>query len=151
MATKLSVSLRKKSIHNLLFLAHKFLAFLEAVRFPFYVDDGAVMHDAIQYGGGNGDVGKDFVPLREGFVGSENSGGFFIAPCNQLKEEVCPLNVHREIADFVDNQHPVLGENFLLTFMAVLKKIFHLAYLLKDLIWLFSSKSAKDVYSGMQK
>ena len=141
----------KKSVYDLLLLAHKFLSFLETVRLALDVDHSAVMQDTLQDSEGNGDVGKDLVPLGEGLVGGEDSGGLLIASGNQLEKQICALNVHREIADFVDNQHPVLGENFLLTFMAVLKKIFHLAYLLKDLIWLFSSKSAKDVYSGMQK
>ena len=66
--TKSSVSLLKKRVHNLLFLAHKFLAFFQAVGLTFDFDDGAVMQDAVQDGGGNGNVGKDFIPLREGLV-----------------------------------------------------------------------------------
>ena len=53
----------KKSIHDLLFLAHKFLALLEAVRLAFDVDHRAVMKDTIQDGGGDGDVGKDIISL----------------------------------------------------------------------------------------
>ena len=41
--TKLSVSLLKKSVHDLLFLAHKFLAFFQAIRLTLDVDNGAVM------------------------------------------------------------------------------------------------------------
>ena len=50
MMTKLSVSLLKKSVHDMLFLAHEFLAFLETVRFAPDVDDGAVMQDTIEDG-----------------------------------------------------------------------------------------------------
>ena len=93
MVTKLSVSLLKKSVHNLLLLAHKFLAFLETVRLAFDVDHSAVMQDTIQDGGGNGDVGKDLVPLGKGFIGSENGGGLLIPSGNQLEKQICALNV----------------------------------------------------------
>ena len=49
-----------------MFLAHEFLASLQAVRLALDADDGAVMRDAIQDGGGNGNAGKDLVPLGEG-------------------------------------------------------------------------------------
>ena len=64
----------KKSVHDLLFLAHEFLAFLQAVRLTLDVDNGAVMQYTIQDGGGDGDVGKDLVPLGEGLVGGKDGG-----------------------------------------------------------------------------
>ena len=67
--TKSAAALLKKSVHDLLLLAHKFLAFFQTVRLALDVDNGAVMQDAVQDGGGDGDIGKDLVPLREGFVG----------------------------------------------------------------------------------
>ena len=111
----------KKSVHDLLLLAHKFLAFLETVRLAFDVNNGAVMQDAIQDGGGNSDVGKDLVPLGEGFIGSKDGRGLLIAPGNQLEKQICALNVHREIADFVDDQHPVFGQHFEFVWQTVLK------------------------------
>jgi len=48
--------LLKKSVHDLLFLAHKFLALLQAVRLALDVNDSAVMQYTIQDGGGDGDV-----------------------------------------------------------------------------------------------
>ena len=124
MVTKLGVSLLKKSVHDLLLLAHKFLAFLEAVRLAFDVDHSTVMQDTIQDGGGDGDVGKDLVPLGEGLIGGEDGGGLLIASGNQLEKQIRALNVHREIADFVDNQHPVPGEDFKLVRQTVLKMCF---------------------------
>ena len=56
----------------MLLLAHKFLEFLESVRLALDVNDSAVMQNTIQDGGGNGDVGKDFVPLGESLIGSED-------------------------------------------------------------------------------
>ena len=52
----------------MLFLAHKFLSLLQAVGLTFDVDDGAAMQDAVRDGGGNGNVGKDLIPLGEGLV-----------------------------------------------------------------------------------
>ena len=118
---KLSVSLLKKSVHDMLFLAHEFLSFLETVRFALDVDDGAVMQDTIEDGGGNGNVGKDLVPLGEGLIGSEDGGSFLIASGNQLEKQICALNVHGEIANLIDNQHSVLGQHFKLVWEAVLK------------------------------
>ena len=121
---KLSVSLLEKSVHNVLFMAHKFFPFLEAVRFSLNVYDSAVVQDAIQNGRSDGDVGKDLIPLGEGLVGSKDGGGFLIAPGNQLKKEIRPFNVHRKRADFVDNQHSVLGQDFELIRQTVLKMSF---------------------------
>ncbi len=59
----------KKSVHDLLFLTHKFFAFFQPVRLALDVDNGAVMQDTIQNSGGDGDVGKDLIPLGEGLVG----------------------------------------------------------------------------------
>ena len=111
----------KKSVHDLLLLAHKFLTFLEAIRFALDVNDGAVMQNPVQDNGSNGDVGKDFVPLGEGLIGSEDGGGLLIAPGNQLEEEVSPLNVHREVSNLINNEHFVLGQYFELVWQAVLE------------------------------
>lgn len=56
----------KKNVDDLLFLAHEFLASLQAVRLALDADGGAVMRNAIQDGGDNGNAGKDLVPLGEG-------------------------------------------------------------------------------------
>ena len=123
-------------------MAHKFLAFLEAVRLAFDVNNGAVMQDTIQDSGGNGDVGKDLVPLGEGLIGSEDGGGLLIASGNQLEKQISALNVHGEIADFVDNQHPVLGQHFELVRQAVF--IMRFFELLNELV-------AIDVVSGKEE
>ena len=121
MVTKLSVSLFKKSVHDLLLLAHKFLSLLEPVRLTFDVDHSAVMQDTVQDGGGNGDVSKNLVPLGEGLIGSEDGGGLLIPPGNQLEEQIRALDVHREISNFIDDKHLVPGEDFQPVRQAVLK------------------------------
>ena len=37
------------------------------------------------------------------------------------EKQICTLNVHREVTDFVNNQHPVSGEDFKPVRQAVLK------------------------------
>ena len=105
----------------MLFLAHKFFAFFQAVRFTFDVDDGAVMQNAVQDSGGDGNVGKDLIPLGEGLVGSEDSRCLLIPPGNELEEQVCALDVHREITDLVNDEHPILGQNLEFIRQAVLE------------------------------
>ena len=113
----------------MLFLAHKFFAFFQAVRLTLDVDNGAVKQYPIQDGGGDGDVGKDLIPLGEGLVGGEDGGRFLIPFGNELEKQVCALDIHREIADFVDDEHPVLGQNLELIRQTVLKvgllELFH--------------------------
>ncbi len=46
----------------------------------------SMMQGAVQDGGGNGDVGKDLVPLREGLVGGKDGRRFFIPSGNKLEE-----------------------------------------------------------------
>ena len=137
--TKLSVSLLKKSVHDLLFLAHKFLALLQAVRLALDVNDSAVMQYTIQDGGGDGDAGKDLVPLGESLVGGKNGGRFLIPSGNELEEQVCTLDVHGEVADFVNDEHPVLGQNLELIRQTVLKV---------GLLELFNELVAVDVVGG---
>ena len=129
----------KKSVHDLLFLAHKFLALLQAVRIALDVNYGAVMQDAIQNGGGDGDVGKDLVALGEGLVGGKDGGRFLIPSGNELKEQICALDVHGEVADFVNDEHPVLGQDSELVGQAVLKM---------GLFELLNKLMAIDVVSG---
>ena len=109
--TKSGASLLEKGVHNLLLLAHEFLALLQAVRLALNVNDGAVMQDAVQDGGGDGDVGKDLVPLGEGLVGGKDGRRLLIPPGNELEEQICALDVHGEITDLVNDEHLVLGQD----------------------------------------
>ena len=111
----------KKCVNNLLFLPHKFLAFFQAVGFSLDVNHRTVMQDAVQDCGGDGDVGEDLIPLREGLVGSKDGRGLLIAPGDELEEQVRALNVHGKIADLINDEHPVLGQHLELVRQAVLK------------------------------
>ncbi len=89
----------KKGIDDLLFLAHKFLALLETVRLALDINDGAVMQDSVENGGGNGNVGENLVSVGEGFVGSKDGGGFLITSGDKLEKQISALDIHREMAD----------------------------------------------------
>ena len=71
--------------------------FFQAVRLTLDVDNGAVMQYLIQDGGGNGNVGKDLVPLGEGLVSGKCGRCFLVPSGNELTEQVCALDIHREI------------------------------------------------------
>ena len=65
---------------------------------------------------------KTSVPLGEGLVGCKDSRRFFVPSGNELQEEVCTLNVHEKVTNFIDNKQPVLGQDLELVRQAVLKK-----------------------------
>ena len=129
----------------MLFLTHEFLSFLQTVRLTLDVDHGAVMQYMIQDGGDNGNIGSDLIPLGEGLVGGEDGGGFLIPSGDQLEEQVCALDIHREIAGFVDDEHPVLGENLELIRQTVLKV--GLLELFNELVAVFERNLAGGVTS----
>ena len=65
----------------------------------------------VEDSGGDGDIGKDLVPLGECFVGGKDGRGLFIASGNELKEKIGSLDIHGKVADLINDEHPVLGEN----------------------------------------
>ena len=85
-------------------------AFFEAVTFALDVDDGAMVQNAVQNGGGYSDIRKNLAPLRKRFVGREYGRNLFVAAGNELKKQVLPLNIHREIPDFVDDHQGILAK-----------------------------------------
>ena len=78
----------EKSINNLLFLPHKFLAFFQTVGFALDINHRTVMQDTVQECGGNSYIGEDLIPLGEGLVGSKDGRGLLIAPGDELEEQV---------------------------------------------------------------
>ena len=67
-----------------------------------------VVQNPMQDRRGNGNVGKDLVPLGEGLVGSKDGRRFFIPPGNELEEQIGALNIHGEITNLVNDEHPVV-------------------------------------------
>ena len=121
---KSGIALIKKGIGNQLFLAHKFLAFFQAVGVAFNVNNGTVVKDTVEYSGCDGNVGKDLVPLGKGFVGGKDGRGLFIASGNELKEKVGPLDIHGKVTDLVNDEHLVFGKDLQLVRETVLKMSF---------------------------
>lgn len=68
---KLGLSLLKEGIDNVLFLLHIFFTFFQSVALALDIDDGTVMQNTVEDRRGDGDIGKNLVPLRKGLVGSE--------------------------------------------------------------------------------
>ena len=79
------------------------------------------MQGTVQDSGGDGDVGKDLVPLGEGLVGGKDGRRLLVPPCNKLKKQIGTLAVHGEIGDLVDDKHPALGQDFEFVRQAILK------------------------------
>ena len=52
-----------------------------------------------------------FRSLGEGFVGGKDGRRLLISPCNKLEEQICALDVHGEVADLVNDEHLVLGQD----------------------------------------
>ena len=103
----LKLFLLEQCVHKLLFLLHKLLSFFETVALAFDVDDGAVMQHAIKNGRGDGHIGEHFIPLGEGLVAGKDSGDLLIPSGNELEEQIGSLNIHRQIANFVNDKQLV--------------------------------------------
>ena len=106
------LSLVEECIGDELFLFHKLLAFLETVALAFDVDDSAMMQYSVQNGRCDSDVCKNLVPLGKGFVAGKDRGDLLIPSCNELKEQISPLNIHGQIADFVDDEQLIFAQCF---------------------------------------
>lgn len=121
MLRNLGMPLLEEGVDNVLLLLHVFLAFFQPVAFAFDVDDGAVVQDAVEDRGGDGDVGKDLVPLRKSFVAGKDCGDLLIPPGNELKEQICALNIHGQITNFVNDKQFVFAQSFELVRQPVFK------------------------------
>ena len=60
--------LLEQCVHNLLFLLHILLSFLESVALALDVDDGTVMQDTIENGQGNSHIGKHLSFLTKDMI-----------------------------------------------------------------------------------
>ena len=85
-------------------LTYTLLAFFEPGTLALAVDYRAMVRETVKDGRGDGHVGKDPVPLGEDFVAGKDGGNFLVASGDELEKEIGSLNIHGEIADFVDNK-----------------------------------------------
>lgn len=86
--------------------------FAQAVAFAFDVEDGGAVQEAVEGGAGHdGITGEDVRPFGEGFVGSHDGGGvLFVTMADDLEEHGGAGLIEAEVADFIDDQQPGLGE-----------------------------------------
>lgn len=105
----------------MLLLLHIFFAFFQPVAFALDIDDGAVVQNMVEDRRGDGDIGKDLIPLGKGLVGGKDCRDLLIPSGNELEEQVRPLNIHWEITDFVDDKQLVFAQCFELIWQTVFK------------------------------
>jgi len=64
-----------------------------------------MMNEAINDGRGKDIIViQDFPPISEGSVGGNHHGATFIPVGDDLKQKFCPLLVHREIAQLINDK-----------------------------------------------
>ena len=118
---KLGLSLFKEGIDNVPLLLHIFFTFFQPIAPALDIDDGTVVQNTVEDRRGDGDIGKDLVPLRKGLVGSEDCWDLLIPSGNELKEQVRTLNIHWKIPGFVDDEQLVFAQSFELIRQTVFK------------------------------
>ena len=75
----------------------------ESVAVALDIDHFTVMKQPVQYGGGNDRIAKQFLPVTEALVGSDNDGAPFIPIGDKLEKEVGLLRCYRQISDLIND------------------------------------------------
>ena len=83
---------------------------LQTVALPLDVDDGRMVEQAVEDGGGDDPVAKDLAPDGEGLVGGDQDGALLVAAGNELEEQVGGHPVDGQVADLVDDEELGLDE-----------------------------------------
>ena len=76
----------------------------QAVARALDVHDDGVVEQAVQKGGGNDLVAKNFRPFAEATIRSQDHGASLITGIDQLKEKIAGSGADAEIADFVNDE-----------------------------------------------
>jgi hypothetical protein len=74
------------------------------------LDDLGVMEQAIEQGGGDDLVAEDVAPFAEAAVGGEDHGAALVTGVDELEEQVGAAGGDRQVADLVDDQQGVAGD-----------------------------------------
>ena len=77
---------------------------LEAVAVAFEADDVGVVDDAVDHGGGDGEVSEGVAPAGEGQVARHDQRCVFVVAGDELEEQVRGVLVEGDVADFVDDE-----------------------------------------------
>ena len=88
--------------------------FFQSIALAFDVEDGGAVQQAVEGGASHDRIaGEDVRPFGEGFIGGDDGGGvLFVAMADDLEEHGGAGLIEAEIADFVDDEQPGLGEHF---------------------------------------
>ncbi len=78
------------------------LGLFESIGFALDGNNLRVVYQPIHQGDDAGGVGKDFAPLLEGAIGSDQGRALFIAPGDDLEQQVGVTVGVGEIAYFID-------------------------------------------------
>ena len=81
--------------------------FLESVAVAFEADDVGVVNDAVDHGGGDGEVSEYVTPASKRQVARHDQGRVFVAGGHELEEQVRGVLVERDVADFIDDQQAI--------------------------------------------
>jgi len=88
-----------------------FPLFAEPIRVALDVDRGRVVQQPVEDGARDHRVAEDLAPRARALIAAEQDRAAFIAPADELEEEIGPLPIDRDVADLVDNQELGLGHD----------------------------------------
>jgi len=79
---------------------------------PFDGNNVGMMEQAVKDSISEGRRTENIAPFGKRHIGSDDSTVFFVTLGDKLEKEVSGINADRDIADFVDDEDFVLGEEF---------------------------------------
>jgi hypothetical protein len=63
-----------------------------------------VVQESVEDRGRDHWVGEHHAPFGNTAVGRDQHGAGFVAPADQLEEEVCRIGLQRQVTEFIDDQ-----------------------------------------------
>ena len=85
-------------------------ALLEPVALAIHLRDVDMVGDAVEQGAGEALAGEDRGPFLEGQVGGDDGGAVFVAPAEDIEQQLAAGLRQGNVAEFVDDQQVHLGE-----------------------------------------
>ena len=99
----------RSSILGLEVLRHECGVLAEAIAGSLDLYDLGVVEQAVEQRGGDDLVAEDVAPLAEAAVGGEDHGAALISSVDELEEQIGAAWSDREVADLVDDQQGIAG------------------------------------------
>lgn len=82
----------------------------QAVTGALDLDNDGVVKKPVEQGGCHNRIAEHFAPFGKAAIGREDHGAFFISLVDELEEEVSASGSYGQIADLIDNEQAVSGE-----------------------------------------